>query len=244
MKKSFELGCKDKKLAILIDPDFAKNKEWLRSALFNLNMSQFDLILLGGSLVEEPHKIDQLILEIKAICELPVYLFPGHSNQVSAEADGILFTSLLSGRNPEFLIGQQMLAAPQVKKWGLNSLPTAYLLIGGSNTSAHYMSQTSPIPADKVDIALATALAGELMGMKAVYMDGGSGAEKSPSKRICKTLSAKLGIPIIIGGGIRDAAQMDELYMAGANMLVVGTAIEEDPEFILTLSDQKKEMIK
>lgn len=235
MKKVLTLSKTDKKIALLIDPDFAKNKDWLIDVLSELKYSSIDVILIGGSLVSEPNKIDSLIREIRQLSPLPIYLFPGHSNQISKEADGILFISLISGRNPEFLIGQQVIAAPIIRTFGLNVLATGYMLIGSSNTSAHYISQTQSIPYSKVDIALATALAGEMLGMKAIFMDGGSGADKSPSTLMTSSLSSKLAIPIIIGGGINKASEIDELFNAGANMVVIGTAIEKNPNLILQL---------
>ncbi len=235
MKLEFTLTKSDKKLALLIDPDWAKDKEWLIEVFSEIKYSEFDLILIGGSLVFEPDKISQLITEIKSLCDLPVYLFPGNVNQVSKNADGILFMSLISGRNPEFLIGQHVTGAPLIRSYGLHVIPTGYMIIGNTQTSAHYMSQTQAIPYNKPDIALATALAAEMLGLKVIYMDGGSGADRSPSNKMIKILSNELTIPLIVGGGIQSRKQIDESFENGANLIVIGTAAEKRPDIISEL---------
>jgi putative glycerol-1-phosphate prenyltransferase len=241
MKKLFSLSKNDQKLALLIDPDWASDPGWLNEVLINLNYSHFDLILVGGSIVKAPDTIDALITHIKDNTDLPVYLFPGNVNQISKNADGILFISLISGRNPEFLIGQHVLSAPLIKSYRLHVLSTGYMLIGDSATSAHYMSQTQAIPYTKNDIALATALAGELLGMQCIYMDGGSGPKRSPSKGMIKTLSEELEVPLIVGGGVKERKQIDELFSSGANMVVIGSAIEKNPSILEELSPKIKE---
>jgi len=241
MKKLFSLTKHDRKRALLIDPDFAIDSDWLNEALFQLSDSNFDLILIGGSLVKSADSIDSLILSIKKKSELPVYLFPGNAIQLSRYADGILFISLISGRNPELLIGQQVVSAPLIKSFGLNVLPTGYMLIGDSHTSAHYMSQTQAIPYNKSDIAYATALAGEMLGMKSIYLDGGSGPNRSPSIPILSCLADDLEIPIIVGGGIMNKEQVDTLFKKGANLVVIGTAAEKNPEVLRELSAKVEE---
>ena len=235
MKREFTLNKNDKKLALLIDPDWAIDKEWLVEVFSELKYADFDLILIGGSLVFEPNNISNLIKEVKSLIDLPVYLFPGNVNQVDKEADGIFFISLISGRNPEFLIGQHVTGAPLIKSLGLNVLPTGYMLIGNTQTSAHYMSQTQAIPFNKPSIALATALAGEMLGLKVIYMDGGSGADRSPSNEMIKLLSSELEIPLIVGGGIQNRKQIEKSFENGANLVVIGTAVEKDPTIISQL---------
>jgi len=241
MKKLFSLTQNDQKRALLIDPDFAIDRQWLSEALFHLSHSNFDLILIGGSLVKSPESIDSLILSIKKKSELPVYMFPGNAIQLSKYADGILFISLISGRNPELLIGQQVVSAPLIKSYGLNVLPTGYMLIGDSNTSAHYMSQTKAIPYRKTDIAYATALAGQMLGMRSIYLDGGSGPDRSPSLPVVSCLSESLDIPIIVGGGVSNKEQVITLFEKGANLIVIGTAVEKNPEILSELSSKVEE---
>jgi putative glycerol-1-phosphate prenyltransferase len=235
MKKKFTLVKSDKKLALLIDPDWAMDKDWLATVIKELNQAVFDVILIGGSLVFEPNKMNTLILEIKEFSNLPIYLFPGNVNQVCKEADGILFISLISGRNSEFLIGQHVTGAPLIKSLGLNVLPTGYMIIGDTKTSAHYISQTQAIPYNKPSIALATAMAGEMLGLKVIYIDGGSGADRSPSNAMIKNLSNELSIPLIVGGGINNRFQIDEAFASGANLVVIGTSIEKNPGIISEL---------
>ena len=168
-------------------------------------------------------------------------MFPGNAIQLSQYADGILFISLISGRNPELLIGQQVVSAPLIKSYGLNVLPTGYMLIGDSNTSAHYMSQTKAIPYRKTDIAYATALAGQMLGMRSIYLDGGSGPDRSPSVAIVSCLAESLDIPIIVGGGVSNKDQMNTLFENGANLIVIGTAAEKNPEILRELSSKVEE---
>lgn len=236
MKKVFTLLKTDKKKALLIDPDYAVDKNWLTNTLAILESTDFDLILVGGSIVDNPFIISDLILDIKNQSNLPVYLFPGHTNQVSEEADGILFISLISGRNPEYLIGQQVLSAPLVRSFGLNVIPTGYMLVGDSLTSAHYISQTQAIPYNKPTIALATAIAGEMLGLKTIYIDGGSGSDRSPSLEIVHLLSRELKIPLIVGGGVKNSEQVKVLHDNGANLVVIGTAVEKDSSILLQFS--------
>ena len=238
MKKLFSLHKNEQKLALLIDPDWAKDRVWLNETLDSLQYSNFNIILIGGSLVSDPRSIDSLIYDIKSKSDLPVYLFPGNAIQISKEADGILFISLISGRNPDYLIGQHVISAPLIKSYGLNVISTGYMIVGDSNTSAHYMSQTQAIPHNKPDIALATALAGEMLGMKAIYIDGGSGPDRSPASSMIRNLSEEINIPIIVGGGIQTRKQIDLLFENGANLIVVGTAVEKNPKIVQTLNKE------
>jgi putative glycerol-1-phosphate prenyltransferase len=241
MKKLFSLVKNEQKLALLIDPDWASDSNWLNEILINLSLSNFDVILIGGSLVKAPDTIDSLITTLKENSDLPIYLFPGNANQISKLADGILFISLISGRNPEFLIGQHVVSAPLIKSYGLDVLPTGYMLIGNSSTSAHYMSQTQAIPYKKTDIALATALAGEMLGLKYIYLDGGSGPDRSPSLVMVECLSKELSTPLIVGGGVENKTQVQQLFEKGANLIVVGTAAEKNPAILQELSSKIEE---
>ncbi|MCB0813121.1 MAG: phosphoglycerol geranylgeranyltransferase [Flavobacteriales bacterium] len=175
---------------------------------------------------------------VKDLSDRPVVLFPGSPAQLSGHADALLFLSLISGRNPELLIGHHVTSAPTVKALGLEAIPTGYLLVdGGRMTTAHYVSQTSPIPHDKPGIAAATALAGELLGLKAIYLDTGSGAPRTVAPDMVKAVRQAVDLPIIVGGGIRSTEQAQALCEAGADMLVVGTAFEEDPERVFALRE-------
>ena len=232
MKKEFLLNKGDKKVALLIDPDWVSKNDWLLDVISLVNKSDIDLILVGGSLVFNIANLDEIIITIKKLTPLPVYLFPGHPTQISKYADGILLLSLISGRNPELLIGQHVVSAPIIKSYNLLVAPTGYMIIGHSSTSVHYMSQTHPLPANKSDIAVATALAGEMLGLKFIYMDGGSGAEKEISQKLISAVSDQLSIPLIVGGGIDHPDKVKEAFNFGAEMVVIGTAIEKMPEML------------
>ena len=170
----------------------------------------------------------EVVAQIKKKTTLPIVLFPGNASQVVGNADALLLLSLISGRNAEFLIGQHVNAAVQIAKTNLEVIPTGYILIdGGVATSVQYMSATQPIPANKVDIATATALAGELLGLKMVYLEAGSGARNPVSSEIISSVRDTLHIPIIVGGGLRSVAEVERVWNAGADIAVVGTAIEK-----------------
>ncbi len=219
-----------KKIAVLIDPDQEQEKI-IRIATSCAN-SKVDIILVGGSLTSKDI-FKQTIASIKSVCNIPIYIFPGNEFMIDDSADGILFLSLLSGRNPEYLIGKQVIAAPILAKSQLEVIPTAYLLIdGGRETSVSYISNTKPIPADKSNIALATALAGKMMGMQCVYMDAGSGAFHSIPPTMVQTVAQGTQLPIIIGGGIRSGKTAQQLFDAGANLVVVGNGVEENLQLI------------
>ncbi len=200
-------------------------------------MARADLILVGGSLLTADG-FDQCVRRVKELSDRPVVLFPGSPGQLSSHADALLFLSLISGRNPELLIGHHVTAAPTVKALGLETIPTGYMLVdGGRTTTAHYVSQTSPIPHDKPGIAAATASAGELLGLRTIYMDTGSGAPRTVDPAMVEAVRCAVDLPIIVGGGIRTAEQARALCGAGADMLVVGTAFEEDPERVFALRE-------
>lgn len=182
--------------------------------------------------------LDSTILKIKEACDIPVILFPGSTMQISYAADAILYLSLISGRNAELLIGKQIETAPFLASSPLEVLSTGYMLIdGGVPTSVSYMSNTMPIPAGKKDIAVCTALAGELLGMKVIFMDAGSGAKIPISSEMIKTVSSKVNIPIIVGGGIQSPEKALANVKAGADIIVIGNAIEKDPILVVEIAD-------
>ncbi len=220
-----------KVFALLIDPD--KHSSESLVSLFKIANCEPgpDLILIGGSIVF--NGIDETIKTIKKLTQKPVYLFPGSALQISNFADGILLLSLISGRNPEFLIGHHVLAAPKIKKSGLDVIPTGYLLINsGVDTSVSYMSNTAPIPHYKNDIAIATAIAGEMLGLQAIYLEAGSGAKYTVSSQMISEVKQNISIPLIVGGGITTEKQLVDILESGADMVVVGTAVESTPETI------------
>ncbi|MFO7895997.1 MAG: geranylgeranylglyceryl/heptaprenylglyceryl phosphate synthase [Candidatus Cloacimonadales bacterium] len=198
-----------------------------------------DGILVGGSIMLE-NDFDASLQAIKAAVDIPVLIFPGIFNFVSPHADALLLLSVISSRNPQMLIGEQVRAAPLIKHYNLEAIGTGYMLIdSGKSTSVNYMSNSLPIPRDKDDIALATALAGQYLGMKIIYLDAGSGAEKPVSDSMLKKLSANLDLPIIVGGGIRTPAAAKAKAMAGADFIVTGNILEKngDPKLIRAFAD-------
>ena len=220
---------RDKGLAILIDPD--KVSERRAHQLADLaNECKVNCLLIGGSLVQD-QSIHELIPLLKSFTNIPIVLFPGSLQQISPDADALLFLSLISGRNPDLLIGKHVEAAPLLKDSQLDIIPTGYMLIESGNfTTAHYISNTLPIPRHKADIAVCTALAGQMLGLQLIYMDGGSGAQKAIPASMIQAVSQSINIPLVIGGGIRRPAEAMEAWLAGADMIVVGSAIEEDEE--------------
>jgi len=209
----------------LIDPDI-KNDGGLAKAMDKINNSGFDAILVGGSLIQD-NNFDDRVKFIKSNTKLPVIIFPGSSKQLSGHADAILFLSLLSGRNPQYLIGEQVESAPVIHSLGLEPIPTGYILLeSGSRTSVEIMSNTIPLPMHKIDIILAHALAGQYLGNKFIFLECGSGAENHVSTALIQTLSRKLDIPIIVGGGITSSTTAKKIADAGARFIVIGTHIE------------------
>ncbi|MBK9699696.1 MAG: geranylgeranylglyceryl/heptaprenylglyceryl phosphate synthase [Flavobacteriales bacterium] len=226
-----------KLLAVLIDPDFGQDEALLERTVQNACMAKADLLFVGGSLLTSA-SFDRCVDLVKRWSDRPVVLFPGSPAQLSRHADAVLFLSLISGRNPELLIGHHVTAAPTIKALGLEAIPTGYMLVdGGKPTTVSYVSQTVPIPHDKPGIAAATALAGELLGLRTIYLDTGSGADRTVSPEMVATVRRTVQLPIIVGGGIRDAATARGLCDAGADVVVVGTAFEQDPELIFALSE-------
>ncbi|HEY4612437.1 MAG TPA: geranylgeranylglyceryl/heptaprenylglyceryl phosphate synthase [Bacteroidota bacterium] len=211
---------------ILIDPD-KMSAAPLPSFVREATEAGADGFLIGGSLMHTT-EFDEHIKIIKRNTTVPVVIFPGNLMQISANADAILFLLLISGRNPEHLIGSQVVAAPVIKKMGLEALSTGYMLIeSGVTTSAEFMSNTKPIPRSKPDIALAHALAAEIIGMKLLYLDAGSGADQSVPEPMVQLLAKKCSLPLIIGGGIRSPEEARKKAEAGASFVVTGTITEE-----------------
>ena len=231
-----EKKAKGKKLfAILIDPDKQKNSV-LSLIVQKANEANVDYFFVGGSLLTNDN-LDACIKTIKNNSNIPVILFPGNAMQINKNADGILFLSLISGRNPELLIGKQVISAPILKQTSLEVISTDYMLIdSGKPTTASYMSNTLPIPRNKNAIATSTAIAGEYLGMKLIYMDGGSGAEKPIEIEMIKQVSNQINIPLIVGGGICNAQKAIDNCNAGADLIVVGNAIEKNTDLILEIS--------
>src|SRR4026209_219695 len=190
-----------KSFAVLIDPD--KVNTSLLDELIDLSLiAKVDYFFVGGSLVISNH-LDDVVQYIKANCSIPTMLFPGSPSQVSKYADALLYLSLISGRNAELLIGQHVVSAPVVKKSGLEIIPTGYMVVdGGAPTTVSYISNASPLPADKNEIAMCTAMAGEMLGMQLIYMDAGSGAKRAISESMIEKVAESISVPLIIGGGI------------------------------------------
>ena len=220
-----------KKFIVLIDPDHIKLNN-LDSIAQLASDAAIDAFFIGGSLIVN-NQMDKAITQLKAICPKPVILFPGGSLQLSFRADAILLLSLISGRNPDLLIGKHVETATFLKMSPLEIISTGYMLIdGGVPTSVSYISNTYPIPRTKDDIAVCTAIAGEMLGLKLIFMDAGSGALQPISTDMITAVSANIDIPLIVGGGIRTPQKVADNYAAGANIVVVGNAIEKDPSLI------------
>jgi putative glycerol-1-phosphate prenyltransferase len=182
--------------------------------------------------------LDQVVAQIKQACDIPVLLFPGSPDQITPKADALLYLSLISGRNPELLIGQHVISAPFVKQSGLEIIPVGYMLIdGGTPTTVSYISNTNPIPANKNDIASCTAMAGEMLGLKVIYMDAGSGAKNAIPTAMIQQVAKHIQIPLIVGGGITTPEKAIENCKAGADIIVIGNAIEKDPALIQMLAE-------
>ncbi len=220
-----------KSFAVLIDPDKV-NDNSVEDLIKHSIDAKVDYFLVGGSLVISSY-LDECVQLIKRSCTIPVILFPGSPSQVSKYADALLYLSLISGRNPELLIGQHVVSAPVVKKSGLEIMPTGYMVIdGGAPTTVSYISNASPLPSDKNEIAMCTAMAGEMLGMKLIYMDAGSGAKRAISESMIQKVSSCIDVPLIIGGGITTAEKAYLNCKAGADVIVVGNAIEKDANLI------------
>ncbi len=225
-----------KKFVVLIDPDKPTDEEIIK-IVEKSKTTGVDFFFVGGSLLTTD-SLDNCIKLIKKHCDIPVLIFPGNSLQISKWCDGFLLLSLISGRNSEMLIGRHVIAAPYLKLYGNEIIPTGYMLIdGGCQTSVSYMSNTTPIPHDKDDIAMCTALAGEMLGLKVIYMDAGSGAKNPISNEMIYKVKNTISIPLIVGGGIKTPEKAAEMARAGADIIVVGNALEKSSERLKEFAD-------
>ena len=214
-------------VALLLDPDKA-TKEGLKKILRIASECKTDYILAGGSLTF--NSIDNLIDTVRKLCSIPIVLFPGNLLQLSLRADAILLLSLISGRNPELLIGNHVIAAPYLRSVREKLISVGYILIGsGKKTSVEYISQTEAIPADKTDLVVATAMAGEMLGLHMIYLEGGSGAENPVPYEIINAVRENVSIPLAVGGGLRSRQEISDAFNAGANLIILGNGCEKNP---------------
>ena len=221
---------------VLIDPD-RKNENSLESRVESANESGVDALFVGGSLMMD-RKCKERVKRIKDVSNIPVIFFPGGVGQLNAYYDAMLFMSVISGRNPHYLIGEQAIAAPIVKDIGMETIPTGYILMdGGAGSTVEFMSGTRPIPMNRSDIAVAHALAGQYLGMKLIYLEAGSGAKEPVGNNVVEAVTETLDIPVIVGGGIRNAETASEKVIAGASIIVTGTVIEENSSLMSELAD-------
>ena len=226
-------------IAMLIDPEKSSIDQNLKKSIQIAQTCGIDFFFVGGSTVTR-NELESTVNIIRGNSSLPVVLFPGSPQQISQDADALLLLSLISGRNPDYLIGHHVTAASELYLSNLEVIPTGYILIdGGQNTSVAYVSQTSPIPRDQLNVVRSTAMAGILLGHHAIYMDAGSGATYPVPEEMIQEVS-KLGRPLIIGGGIRSIDLLERAQQAGANVVVIGNHLEENPEFLHDIKDYKK----
>jgi len=217
---------------VLIDPDKKSEKETLK-IVESCAVSGVDAILVGSSLLLSS-RFNATIKEIKEAFDIPVVIFPGSTIQLSEYADAVLFLSLISGRNAEFLIGTQVLGAPIVRKMGLEAISTGYMLVeSGNTTAAEFMSNSKPIPRDKSDIAVAHAMAGEYLGLKLIYLEAGSGAIHSVPEAMIEAVTGYINIPVIVGGGIKTPEEARKKVEAGASFIVTGNVLEKGSDLNL-----------
>jgi putative glycerol-1-phosphate prenyltransferase len=247
MKKSIYNDLVNKKsrgkrsFAILLDPDHSFSKGQLQKIIDRAVRSHADYFFVGGSYFIENH-LEECISTIKATCEIPVILFPGNASHLNFQADALLFLSLISGRNPEYLIGQHVIAAPAVKASGIEVIPTGYILLdGGRPSTVSYITFTNPIPQDQIGLILATAAAGDLLGLKLIYLEAGSGALTPVSGQVIQKIAGATDKPVIVGGGINTIEKARTAIHAGADLIVVGNKIDEMPDFIGELEKVRNE---
>lgn len=236
-----KMNANKKMFAVLIDPDKQNFAQLLKTIELS-NANNVDYFFVGGSLLTQGD-LSNTVRFIKENSKIPVILFPGSHNQISDYADGILYLSLISGRNPEYLIGSQVTSAPLLKKTSLEVISTGYMLVDCSSiTTAIYISGTPPIPYHKNDIASCTALAGEYLGLKLIYLDGGSGASQPISESMVKEVANTINSPLIVGGGITSEVAAKNIYNAGANVVVIGNGIEKDNSIIEKICSSRNEL--
>jgi putative glycerol-1-phosphate prenyltransferase len=225
-----------KQLAVLIDPDKLSPKQ-LEYTAKKAQEAGVDFLFVGGSLLTSD-TLFHCVRILKENSNIPVVLFPGNTYQIARNADAMLFLSLISGRNPDMLIGMHVLAAPYLKLSGLETIPTGYMLIdSGKPTAVTYMSNSFPIPSDKKDIAACTAMAGEMLGLKLIYMDAGSGAAVTIPEEMVSFVKESIDVPMVIGGGIKTPGTLKKILAAGADVAVVGNRFEESPELIMEFAE-------
>lgn len=237
-----ELLKRKNQIAVLIDPEKTHTRESLMALVEKAEFAGINFFFIGGSTVTRD-EFDQCVDNLVELTQLPLIIFPGSSNQLSNKADAILYLSLISGRNPDFLIGHHVSSAHELYDMDIEVIPTAYILIdGGSSSSVAYVSQTTPIPPSKESIIMNTAKAGILQGKKLLYLDAGSGAKNPVPTDVIHKLAA-LKQSLIIGGGIKELYQIKEMHAAGANVVVIGNKIEENIDFLLDIKSYKREVL-
>lgn len=225
-----------KSVAVLIDPDDVDESGLVQVLNAGIE-NQVDYFFVGGSLITSG-EVTSVVEFIKSYTDIPCVLFPGNAIQIHPSADAILFLSLISGRNPELLIGQHVVAAPVLKRSGLEVIPTGYMLIhSGRPTSVSYMSNTQPIPNDKPNLAVSTAIAGEMLGLQCIYMDAGSGALEPVPSRMIKQVKKNISGPLIIGGGLNSAYKVKAAFDAGADLVVIGNGLQKNPGWLAEVSE-------
>lgn len=218
---------RDKSVALLLDPDKSMEGD-IREILRIASEYKADYIFTGGSL--SFNSIDNLIGSIREVCNIPVILFPGNLLQLSHKADAILLLSLISGRNPELLIGNHVIAAPYLRNVREKLISVGYILVGcGKKTSVEYISQTEAIPCDKADLVVATALAGEMLGLNMIYLEAGSGADHPVPPDIIRSVRDNITVPVAVGGGLRSSREILDTFSAGANLVILGNGCEKNP---------------
>lgn len=224
----------DHLVAVLIDPEKCERDEELLELIKKSTFAGIDFFFVGGSTVTR-ESFNYVVDFLKSHTEIPLVIFPGASHQISERADALLYLSLISGRNPDFLIGHHVMSANEVFAMDLEVIPTGYIVVdGGTNSSVAYVSQTTPIPYDKAGIIISTAKAGILQGKQLIYLDAGSGARNHVPAEVIKAVS-DLKVPVIVGGGIRALDEIQELHSAGANVVVIGNKLEENIDFLLDI---------
>lgn len=227
-------------IAVLIDPEKQQDASQLVAFVRKAELAKVDFFFIGGSTVTR-NELEFTLTILKEQTHLPLIIFPGSWQQISEKADAILYLSLLSGRNPDYLIGHHVQSAPELFAMDLEVISTAYLLIdGGTRSSVAYVSQTTPIPQHQKTIVKHTAMAAKMMGKQLIYLDAGSGAAQSVPLEMIKELKG-IDLPIIIGGGVREVDKINQMHEAGANIVVIGNKLEEDADFFLDLIALKQE---